>query len=624
MLSYKVQWPFTVLEYLWGSIEIAKTETGGLLCQTLLQGFTFTSANFIPKKRQACGTMAPKAGILYVTISPHNVPNLANFHDWYNNEHCPARLKLPRVFHNGFRYHAGGKLPDSPESPAWMAVYDVSDTALMEQDIYTHLRRPPAQSEREREIMKNISIERKIFNSEFEKVAQDFPRFEEVHYEGTKENQNMIVSILFTLKSPDLGSELKKWHEEEHIQLVAKIPGWRRSRLFSSVDSQKQYLALHDFAPENGLGHSEEFKASINTPWRTKIMEKVVADTPKSRFYNLYSIIGPAARDLASLTDSSVKEFQSVDGLLRTIPALAPNAAIEDVVTTQDGVQLPYRLQGSSDPNAPLMVLVNSILTTYGIWDGFIAKFFADERNHSFRIVQFNARGRSTLPDSAKKPVTVDELAADVIALLDALRVPKAALVMGVSLGGATALTTALRFPERVARLVACDTNSRAPPTNEKAWKDRIAVAEKEGVAIMQLHRRERLGARVGEKVVGSDLAKETVQRWFAETSQADAQTGREVVLVKDMVATNSLEGFKSAVHALFDYDLTEDMKSARVPALFVVGGSDGVLPKTMKDMAAGYGDGSAKLEVIDGARHLPMVEQPDRFAEVVTAFLAS
>jgi pimeloyl-ACP methyl ester carboxylesterase len=91
---------------------------------------------------------------------------------------------------------------------------------------------------------------------------------------------------------------------------------------------------------------------------------------------------------------------------------------------------------------------------------------------------------------------------------------------------------------------------------------------------------------------------------------------------VKEMVKTNSLEGFKKSVVALFEYDLKREMNASKVKGMFLVGSGDGVLPGTMKEMAGAYGSG-AEYTVIEGAGHLPMVEKPEKFAEVVTKFLS-
>jgi pimeloyl-ACP methyl ester carboxylesterase len=119
-------------------------------------------------------------------------------------------------------------------------------------------------------------------------------------------------------------------------------------------------------------------------------------------------------------------------------------------------------------------------------------------------------------------------------------------------------------------------------------------------------------------------VAEVTTRRWFVKESYNGGDLEKTLLEVKEMVKTNSLTGFKKSVEALFEYDLKEEMKTSSVKGMFVVGSGDGVLPGTMKEMAAAYGKESAAYEVIEGAGHLPMVEKPEAFAKVVTGFLAS
>ncbi|KAJ0365443.1 hypothetical protein COL922a_014428, partial [Colletotrichum nupharicola] len=167
---------------------------------------------------------------------------------------------------------------------------------------------------------------------------------------------------------------------------------------------------------------------------------------------------------------------------------------------------LPYRLEGSTNPLAPVVVLSNSILVDYTIWESFVDTFLRDPRNAQFRILRYNTRGRSAA--AGNTPVTVDVLAGDIIALLDALRIPTATLI-GVSLGGVTVLNTSLLYPDRVTTFVSCDTNSSAPETNRKAWNDRAAIAEAEGTTHPE----------TGEPIIGEELAEVTTRRWFVPES---------------------------------------------------------------------------------------------------------
>ncbi|KAI9665907.1 MAG: hypothetical protein M1821_003842 [Bathelium mastoideum] len=544
--------------------------------------------------------MAPTPGILYVKMQPAASLPANQFHDWYNNEHGPLRVRLPYC-QNGFRYRAA-----DGQEPEWMAVYDFGNTAdLASEESYTKLRLPGVASQREFDVKSHVSIDRRMYDLVETKQSPDFKRLEDVNSVG---EENVCFAIGFTIKPGKDVKELEKWYSEEHIPLLAKVPGWRRSRRFltSAVeDSGKtEHLALHDYAPQNGVGTSEEYKAATNTPWREQVMRDLV-DEKTRRQYNLYYTFGPCPRDLTSL----VSDWSYTDAKTTTRPASSgKRGVIESYITTKDGVDLPYRLEGSSDPNAPLILLSNSILADWGIWDDFVDAFFSANGNGRYRVLRYNTRGRSK--HCGEQTISLDLLTSDIISLLDALRVPKAATVMGVSLGGATTLNAALKYPDRVASLISCDTNTKAPASNPKAWGERIEVAEKEGAQTQS-----------GEKVVGEQLAEMTVRRWCVPESYDGGEAEAKIGKVKRMVHENSLDGFKKAVQALFEYDISEDMKNASVRAAFVVGGGDGILPNTMKEMSAEYGKG-AEFVVIDGAGHLPMVEKPKEVASFVTNFL--
>ena len=121
-----------------------------------------------------------------------------------------------------------------------------------------------------------------------------------------------------------------------------------------------------------------------------------------------------------------------------------------------------------------------------------------------------------------------------------------------------------------------------------------------------------------GKRLVGPALADATARRWFVPAHHS----GSRFEEVRKLVAENSLEGFKSAVEALYEYDFRPLMKDGRVKGLFVVGGGDGALPQTMPKMAKAYGVEGTKCEVVEEAGHLPMVEQPETFSQVVSSFL--
>lgn len=47
----------------------------------------------------------PTPGLLFVRMNPHDDLSPEEFHDWYNNEHGPMRLRLSLI-ENGYRFRA--------------------------------------------------------------------------------------------------------------------------------------------------------------------------------------------------------------------------------------------------------------------------------------------------------------------------------------------------------------------------------------------------------------------------------------------------------------------------------------------------------------------------------------
>ncbi|KAJ5488553.1 hypothetical protein N7539_003443 [Penicillium diatomitis] len=544
-------------------------------------------------------------GLLYVTMQPQGSLPEAQFHDWYNTEHGPLRLRLPFIT-NGFRFRA-----TDGEKPEYVALYDITDMAELTRKTYLDLRTDLIKTEREKATMAQIDVGRLLYDLVYEQKSPNFRPLENQADTDAETRGSVLVAVTTTIDAdPEKQAEHDRWYREEHIDMLSRVPGWRRSRLFvtSSIDPQapRHSLALHEYDPQNGLG-GDVHKAAMNTPWREKLQQTAVKSKQR-RVYQWYYTFGPAPRELSSLASPDCKgPWSSNDGKTRTFPSAA-RPAVESFITTKDGVELPYRLEGSTDPDAPVVVLSNSILVDWNIWDRFVDAFFARQQNQRYRVLRYLTRGRRAA--SGQQPVTVDLLASDVADLLEALRVPpKAARLIGVSLGGVTVLNTSLLYPECVAAFIACDTNSSAPESNRKAWGDRVAMSEQEGST----------DPETNEPIVGEQLAEITTRRWFVPESY---ETQPEVLApVKEAVRTNSLKGFAHSVNALCAYDIRDRMGSATVPGLFVAGANDGVLPQTMQKMAADL-KGGADLKIIEKAGHLPMVEQPEAFADVVTEFL--
>ncbi|WP_330275581.1 3-oxoadipate enol-lactonase [Lentzea sp. NBC_00516] len=231
-------------------------------------------------------------------------------------------------------------------------------------------------------------------------------------------------------------------------------------------------------------------------------------------------------------------------------------------------------------PDGPVVVLSNSLGSTLEMWDANVAAL-----EEHFRVVRYDTRGHGRSP-VVPGPHTIDALAGDLVVLLNRLDVEKAHLV-GLSLGGMTALRVAARNPERVDRLaVLCTSACLGPAAN---WTDRAALVRARGT-----------GA----------VAEAVVQRWFTPAYQDRARW-------EAMVSATPAEGYAGCCEAIAVMDQRADLAGISAPTLAIAGADDPATPPHhLEEIATSVQDG--RLLVVPGAAHLANVEQPD----VVTAAL--
>ncbi|OAL23555.1 hypothetical protein AYO20_11000 [Fonsecaea nubica] len=565
----------------------------------------------------------PVRGLLFVTMQPKETLSLDLFHDWYNNEHGPNRTRLS-FMPNGFRYRATdlpGPNAGTREQPEFLAIYDATDMHQFTEQPYQYLRAPPGKTQREIDVMAQIWVDRLTLDFVGERINdKTFVKLESPEHFRENEQGNVLTTLRLLLDA-DQVSSVGTWIQTTVLPKVQGVPGWRRTSWYKTSYLESRQDGKVDFVLIN------EYTPSTDPKTLPSTLEALPVEVSqsKARTYELFYTFGTAARHLAI-----VAPWTSPDGVTKTLPKVSPyGSAIESTVTTRDGAVLPFRLEGNSDPNAPVLVLVNSVLTTWGIWDAFLVHFFAHQENQRYRVLRFLARGR-VVPSGTISPVTVDLQASDVIQLLDALRIPQAAGLVGVSMGGVTALATALQYPARIKAFVACDTSAKSPAGNKETWGQRIAVAAKEGtkLRLTSLFGDESADDAAGsppQPVVGEELAEMTVRRWFVPESYADPALVPEIARVKRMIYTNSLPEFERGVETLFNYDYTPLLPGYQGRGAFLVGAGDGVLPQGMEKLSQQLGSAAGKtaaFKLVQGAGHLPMVEKPKEVADFVGEFL--
>ena len=138
-----------------------------------------------------------------------------------------------------------------------------------------------------------------------------------------------------------------------------------------------------------------------------------------------------------------------------------------------NGIAINYQTDGPD--GAPWLIFSNSLATNLTMWDD-----QARELKHAYRVLRYDQRGHGGTEATAGR-YSFELLMADVIALMDALAI-KTAHFAGLSMGGATALGLAETHPDRLDRVIVCDTPCQSTPASAQQWEERIVIAEKQGI----------------------------------------------------------------------------------------------------------------------------------------------
>jgi pimeloyl-ACP methyl ester carboxylesterase len=428
--------------------------------------------------------------------------------------------------------------------------------------------------------------------------------FEWIHHEHVARNAGgMSYEQLSIVGQPPLKPSSSSSSAEGYSYTVPTSSTGKQGSGESLTKLQAAALAFADASTRNITVPTEVFdglKNALKEELEVRpIMDKVTgeASTVEQQMVEATAIVGGynlVSRFLVAL------DVDDKSTLAVPVPIVAKVPA--DGTSGNEGLHAVY-LPVQGEPTDKTIILVNSLLTNYRMW-----KYTWERLNKSYNIIMYDQRGHgaSFVPASGQK-CTMDELAGDVVTLLDHFKVDKAWAVIGISQGGATALNFAIDHPGRAHKIVACDTQAKSPEANIKAWDERIELAKKQG-----------MGA----------LADATIPRWFGPGSSFDKE--KDFGWLKESVEGTTVDGFAAGAGALQGYDLLAKglvEVLAKRPAdsvMLLAGEMDGKLPQGLEALGQEVEQkgGSVEVEVIAKGGHLPCVNEPEAFLNAVCAFL--
>lgn len=260
-----------------------------------------------------------------------------------------------------------------------------------------------------------------------------------------------------------------------------------------------------------------------------------------------------------------------------------------------DGRSTHYIQRGEGEP----IILIHGFNLDLNTWTN---NFDALAANHSVYAIDLWGSGYSTRePMDPGYPLYTEQLRL----FMDALVIDKATLV-GHSIGGGTAISFAVKYPDRVDRLVLVDpTGIPNPPPLRSKFFTLPGVGEfllsinnnyfrRKNLRDLWFHEKDRLTAKV-----------------FDGLTQFQKVEGSSEILLqilrKDFFHTLSKE-----IHRL---------SLLSIPTLIVWGRHDVSIPLEVGQEMHRILEGSV-FEVIENGGHMPNWDAPDQFNQVVLAFL--
>ena len=207
-------------------------------------------------------------GLLFVYSSPGPV-DLAEFTDWYDNEHVANRLATPG-FGAVARFRAAdGAVPD------WLATYEI-EPGTLETPAYQALWETA--SDREKRIMSSVAtLDRRVYAPLSDAWADGVT--------PTSTAAPMVLAV--SMSVPDeVVPDADAHYAQEHFPMLLAVPGWRRARRFALTSGTgPKYLSLHEI--ESAAVFDEPgYRAALATPWRKRIMD--AATGRERRVFELY------------------------------------------------------------------------------------------------------------------------------------------------------------------------------------------------------------------------------------------------------------------------------------------------------------------------------------------------
>ena len=254
-----------------------------------------------------------------------------------------------------------------------------------------------------------------------------------------------------------------------------------------------------------------------------------------------------------------------------------------------NGVSLRYELSGAG-ADAQTVVLVHELGGCLDSWDETLPAF-----QREFRTLRYDQRGFGQ-SEKVSGTLKLDDMVADIAALLDVLAIKMPCYVVGSALGAGIAAAFAARHPSRVSRLVVQSLVTHSNPATRPHMVARAAEVERSGMRAQ----------------VQASLDRSYPEVLRGDKNRFDTYRARWM--------TNDPHSFAAINRMLLDMALDSELGKIACPTLSIGCKHDSLRPPAMVRELSTMIPGARYVEADSG--HFMHAQSPALFAEMVVPFL--
>ncbi len=255
-------------------------------------------------------------------------------------------------------------------------------------------------------------------------------------------------------------------------------------------------------------------------------------------------------------------------------------------ITTDQGI-VHYEVYGRGRP----VILLHGWLGSWGLWQETMAYLGAFYRTYALDFWGFGESGKK------RETYAVSDFVSLVDQFMEQLGIVNAPLV-GHSMGGTVSLSVAIKYPQRVSKVVVVGS-----PMVGSSLAPLLKLAGNRSIAFMLFNM---MGVfRTGMRMYSPYICKDPR---FPEMMDRD-------------LSRTTVESFLRSIASLRRTDLTPMLSQIKVPAMGMFGDKD-VIVDPMQWQPMQQGIPHAVIERFPMAGHFPMLEEPTAFTQKLKAFL--